>query len=674
MLPQLMNMLTWWQWLILAMVPPAIIALYFLKLKRRPLEVPSTYLWHKSIEDLHVNTIWQRLRRNLLLLLQLLLILLAMLAVLRPGWPGTKLPGDRFIFLIDNSASMQAIDCRPSRLEEAKRRAGAMIERMDPGDVAMIVSFADTAQVEQMFTGDRRQLQRSLKSIEPTCRNTSLLDALKVASGLANPDAGVFDTASEPDRQIDTLSTGDELMVEPLPATLLLFSDGKFQAVGGFSLGNLEPKYTPIGSAEASNVGIVAFSVGRNESKPTELEAFARLENFGPKKVPLSVELWLDDAMINADEFTIGPGEVQGVVFPLEVIESGVLRLRAITGDDLAVDDEAWAAVNPPRRAKVLLVSRGNEPLEFALGTESAAELAELSIEPPDFLQKEAYQQQADLGVYDLVIYDRCVPKTMPQANTLFIGKLPPGERWNAEEEVVAPQIIDIDPAHPLMQWMDLGNVMLAAGTPLGVPPGGSVLIDSHAGPMFVIAPREGFEDAVLGFVLIDELADDEGRLEKYIGTDWPRRASFPVFVLNVLHYLGGGRAELAAGSVRPGQSVTLESPAPDKPLEIRTPADERIRLRRGELGKYAFTGTTELGAYEVACDGQTVEHFAVNLFQRSESDIRPSPKIDIGPVTVAGQASGWESVRRELWKALLLLGLVVLCIEWYIYNRRVYI
>ncbi len=41
-------------------------------LKREPLEVPSTYLWHKSIEDLHVNSIWQRLRRSLLLLLQLL--------------------------------------------------------------------------------------------------------------------------------------------------------------------------------------------------------------------------------------------------------------------------------------------------------------------------------------------------------------------------------------------------------------------------------------------------------------------------------------------------------------------------------------------------------------------------------------------------------------------------
>ena len=76
MLPELSNMLSWWQWAILAAVPPAIVLLYFLKLKRRPLEVPSTYLWHKSVEDLHVNSIWQRLRNNLLLYLQLAVVLL----------------------------------------------------------------------------------------------------------------------------------------------------------------------------------------------------------------------------------------------------------------------------------------------------------------------------------------------------------------------------------------------------------------------------------------------------------------------------------------------------------------------------------------------------------------------------------------------------------------------
>src|SRR5262249_8008996 len=111
----------WWAFAALAVIPPLILLLYFLKLKRQPLEVPSTYLWTKAIEDLHVNSIWQRLRQSLLLLLQLLLIALIALALFRPGWRGQELTGSRFIFLIDTSASMSATDVEPSRLEAAKK-------------------------------------------------------------------------------------------------------------------------------------------------------------------------------------------------------------------------------------------------------------------------------------------------------------------------------------------------------------------------------------------------------------------------------------------------------------------------------------------------------------------------------------------------------------------------
>ena len=151
----LVNSLSLGQWLILAAVPPAIVALYFLKLRRQPVEIPSTYLWTRTIEDLHVNSLWQRLRQSLLLFLQLLVVALAMAACIRPGWRGAQLSGNRLIFLIDTSASMSATDAAPTRLAAAKQRALDMINQMKSGDVAMVITFSDVARVEQSFTDNR---------------------------------------------------------------------------------------------------------------------------------------------------------------------------------------------------------------------------------------------------------------------------------------------------------------------------------------------------------------------------------------------------------------------------------------------------------------------------------------------------------------------------------------
>src|SRR3954463_4808367 len=153
------NTLAPWQWALMAIVPPAIVALYFLKLKRQPLEVPSTYLWTKVIEDLHVNSLWQRLRRNLLLLLQLMLVGLAILALLRPGWLGESLDGQKFIFLVDRSASMSSTDVEgDTRLDAAKKRVSTLIDQLGSKMSAMIIAFDDQPDVVQEFTDNRRLL------------------------------------------------------------------------------------------------------------------------------------------------------------------------------------------------------------------------------------------------------------------------------------------------------------------------------------------------------------------------------------------------------------------------------------------------------------------------------------------------------------------------------------
>src|SRR5882757_439093 len=115
-----------------AIVSPLLLLLYFLKLRRREQAVSSTLLWKKAIQDLQVNAPFQKLRRNLLLLLQMLLLLFLCLALSRPVANYTPGAGAITVILIDRSASMSATDDfdghQRTRLEEAKRQAKTLID------------------------------------------------------------------------------------------------------------------------------------------------------------------------------------------------------------------------------------------------------------------------------------------------------------------------------------------------------------------------------------------------------------------------------------------------------------------------------------------------------------------------------------------------------------------
>src|SRR3954466_2898681 len=141
-------------WVVLAGVPVGIIILYFLKLRRRPVQVPSTLLWRRSLEDLHVNSLFQRLRRNLLLFLQLLAVFLAMAALTGPRVRGTTGQGQRYVIAIDNSASMSATDVAPSRLARAKQEAKKIVSSMEGDDLAMVIAFSDRARIVSNYTGN----------------------------------------------------------------------------------------------------------------------------------------------------------------------------------------------------------------------------------------------------------------------------------------------------------------------------------------------------------------------------------------------------------------------------------------------------------------------------------------------------------------------------------------
>src|SRR5882672_8239547 len=105
-----------------------IILMYILKLRRKDVIVSSTFLWRQVIRDVQANAPFQKLRKNLLLFLQLLLAFLIIFALAQPFVRATSIGGCNIVLLIDTSASMQATDVAPSRLEVAKSRAREIVD------------------------------------------------------------------------------------------------------------------------------------------------------------------------------------------------------------------------------------------------------------------------------------------------------------------------------------------------------------------------------------------------------------------------------------------------------------------------------------------------------------------------------------------------------------------
>lgn len=664
------NSLPAYQWIILGLVPPLIFLLYFLKLRRVPLEVPSTYLWTKTVEDMHVNSLWQKLRKNLLLFLQLLAALLLMLSCLRPGCDGEELAGERFIFVIDQSASMSATDTDTgiTRLAEAKRQANALIDQMESSDNAMIISFSDNSIPVQSYTSSKGILKSKIKSIKQTQRSSDINEALLAASGLANPG-----------RTSDRTSEIDVQVAEALPATMYIFSDGAVKEVPRFSLGNLTPEYRPVGSQLAEpppNIGITSFAINDQLEADGQVQVFARIFNSGIEDQQVGLSLFVGDELADARQITVGGVGFLPINFDLSnfvsTLESAEkIRLEIDEDDFYMQDNNAYCVLNPPKQANVLVVTDSNEYLEFAMSTSAVSKLANVEFEDRAFLDDKTYQERSTLGLYDLVIFDQCSPKTMPLCNTVFFGDLPPGDQWEEVKKLETSPIIDFSTSDPLMFDVNMGNVNVLSSLVVKGPQGSSPLIESSQGTIMMVGPREGFEDLVIGFSLVTYAEDGDIS----INTDWPKSPSFPFFVQNIVYHLAGATRLNASRNISPGESVKLKLAIPDDQIDVTAPDGRKTTVKVRPDSSFVFGQSDQTGIYQASAKGEAEpdQLFAVNLLDSLESNLEVREELNLGYEKVEATISAIPA-RKEFWTWIVLLVLLVITIEWYIYNRRVFI
>jgi hypothetical protein len=218
-----------------------------------------------------------------------------------------------------------------------------------------------------------------------------------------------------------------------------------------------------------------------------------------------------------------------------------------------------------------------------------------------------------------------------------------------------------------MMRYLELFSLLIFSGRGIEGPPGSIELVGADVGSMLVLAPRDGYQDMVLGFEILSTDADGATATN----TNWYAERSWPVFALNVLRYLAGAAEATGAPSHRPGETVRLRLESAITDAKVQRVGGGVTTVRAGPSGVVEIVDTQHPGNYRVETGERLADLFAINLFDRSESDIAAAPSIEVGYEAVEAATGGVEK-RQEYWRLALLAMLGLLAAEWWVYARRV--
>ncbi|HEY2405813.1 MAG TPA: VWA domain-containing protein [Polyangiaceae bacterium] len=604
-----------------------VVGLYILKLRRRPVAVPFARIWDSVLGDRVVDQLFSRLKRLLSLLFQLVLVTLLLLALGDPRPKASALEGRHLVVLVDISASMKAIDVKPSRLDAAKAEVHKLVRALGSADRALIVEMGSVPSPVSTMSSDLTELEPAIDQLRAVDARANLEQALSFAvdslQGLAKPE-------------------------------IVLVSDGALGDLNELgrrvTLGNVALSYLRVGKS-SNNVAISEFSVRRYPLDKSRAEVMLEVANTNDHPNQVELTLLGDGNVIDVTRLALGPNERLPRFYPDLAGASHTLeaKIRLADGspDDLPADDHAYALVPERHRARILLVTRGNTYLEAALLLDEYLDVTQVAPDRP--LPAEHF---------DVAILDGVAP-VLPSsvAAALYIDPSGPASPNSLGKELKDFGFDTWDKKSGALRFLALGDVQVSRGHALVPGAGDRVLGASEQGPIFVSGVRSGRRFFALGF-------DPRN-------SDWVLRVAWPLFVLNCINDFVEDDAGYLS-SFRTGSVWQIPAPTASESAILIDPSGDRHVVPVKE-GRAVYRGE-EAGFYKLTTNvnADTASEFAANLSDLEESRIEPAREIALG-----GKHSTLPDLRsrrasREIWAYLLAAAALLSVVEWLTYHRRV--
>lgn len=623
----------------------------------------------------------QRFRRILLLLLRMAACALLAVIFARPFlqdqeetvFAGTQ--PEAVAILVDTSYSMGY----GNRLALARRRAVEILNDLQTGDQAALLTFAVQARVVRELGTNHAELPVLLDTVvNTTFQATDYVEALRAADDqLSGSDFGrrtVYLVSDFQQTGWNPRSAGWKLS----PGVQLRMIDVGDAQDGNSAVTGVEiPAVTGVESvaAPARSAAAPAGEDRAPSGNGRYLDVAVRIRNFGQTPFRDEVALLVNGIETGRRRVDIPPHSGQVEIFRQE-FGAATNTGEVIVGDDgLPVDNRFYFTVNAPTPVRVLCLeerSRPNRPSEAAYYLSQALSLRR---DPPVVVDVRSPESLAavDPSAYDVVVSANL--SVLPRAardrltgyvrsgGSLIIGLNPAvssGIFNSSFGELLPGRIVSLSsPDLPRDRYRLLTDVNYQH--PVFQPFSGPRHGDFGTVRFYHTARFEPDSSASVparfddGTAAVAEKPLGNGRTFLVLSTfdlawtDFPIREVFVPFLYESIDYLAsrGTMHERGAGLYRlAGEAVRL----PDDAGHVELPSGEQVPVETSRSGRKLFTQTRQPGLYRVQSAGGQ-QTFAVNLDTRESDFTRMDAEAFaaalINPVAVSPEARETESQAR---------------------------
>lgn len=606
-----MTVSNWWPLALLVLIP-VIILLYMLKQKAKEYPFSSSMLWREIYNNIEATKPWEKLKKNLLMILQIVTVLLLIFALMAPYLKRGGRRFDNVILVIDTSASMGIrYNEDRTRLEEAIERACDYVDTLSETAQVTILTSDQEAGIVKSNVTDKSDLRKSLREIQGTDLKGDAGTAVSVVQSMAN-------------------------QWEQYEAVFLTDTP--------VELGSLEAQvinlYTDYQNLSMDYIG---YGTEYDEAGNPSLTVIGKITNGTASDVVTDVNLYGDDTLLMVQSVQVPAASSQFFYFQQVDFNGNVLMAEINNKDDLEADNRAYVARKGQGQERVLLVTNDNMFLEKAIVNVSWVDLYKTN-------QLSAVGKDEE---FDLYIFDGMVPDTLPEEGNIIYMNPPPGNGITVSGSITSVNLEFLETE--ITRYVSGFHFGVSAAREFERPVWADNFISSGSGCVGYFGIDGQRRVAVLGFDLHD--------------SDLALQAEFPILVSNLMDYM------MVSGMVsedyyETGDKIVFNGNLNGSDIRIQNPEGIATTLAAA-VETSAYTDTGRAGIYSVSQtvnEVENTEHFVVRFPVEQESHQN-------GEKTEENETVGEDdknlSGGRDLRNLIIILILIALAVEWFVYVRQ---